>query len=175
MVSRITSLSGKTPESLSEVEKPELSNLLIKWDELYNQKTRGAFVRSRARWLEEEQNYCYLFNLEKALCHINSVTKLYVNGTLTNDSKISGHCSCFFAEIHLFCQRSADAFLNSLTVTTVAEDEVKLCDSLTLEEIKGAINLLKNNGSPGTDGLVSEFYRSFAEERAPFSSWSLNV
>ena len=46
-----------------------------------------------------------------------------------------------------------------------------LCDKpLTLEEIKNAINLLNNDNSPDTDGPISEFYKSFANELASFLS-----
>lgn len=36
------------------------------------------------------------------------------------------------------------------------------------EEIKDAINLLKKKRLPGTDGLITEFYKSFANEFVPF-------
>lgn len=173
VVSRITHLSWKTPDALSEEEKLELSNLQIKLDELYNQKAKGAFVRSRVRWLEEgEQNSHYFFNLEKHHCKVNNLNKLNIDGVLTKDyNTISSYCSHFYTKLYSsrFCQASADAFLNSLKVKTITGEEMEMCDNpVSLGEVKDAINLLKNNKSPGTDGLVSEFYKSFAEELAPF-------
>lgn len=46
VVSRITLLSQKSPDTLLEEEKLELANLQVKLDELYSQKAKGAFVRS---------------------------------------------------------------------------------------------------------------------------------
>ena len=44
-----------------------------------------------------------------------------------------------------------------------------MCDKIiSLQEIKNSLNLLKNNKSPGTDGLTTEFYKAFADELAPF-------
>lgn len=47
-------------ESLTEEEKEELASSQTKLDELYCQKAKGAFIRSRSKWLEEgEQNTHY--------------------------------------------------------------------------------------------------------------------
>lgn len=74
----------------------------MKLDETYNQKAKGAFVRSRAKWMEEgEQNSHHFFNLEKRHSKINSLNKLNVNGMLTDDHKIiSGYCSRFYTELY---------------------------------------------------------------------------
>lgn len=59
--------------------------------------------------------------------------------------------------------------MNALTVKTIDQCEMELCDRLiTVEEIKNAANGLKNNKAPGTDGLTSDFYKLFIEELAPF-------
>lgn len=43
------------------------------------------------------------------------------------------------------------------------------CDKpLTLQEIISAIDQLKPNKSPGTDGITSEFYKAFSKQLAPF-------
>ena len=41
-------------------------HLQYKLDELYIEKAKGAYIRSRSKWLEEdEQNSAYFFRLEK--------------------------------------------------------------------------------------------------------------
>ncbi len=46
---------------LSSEEKAKLENLKNQLDNLFLDKARGAFVRSRARWIEEgEKNYSFL-------------------------------------------------------------------------------------------------------------------
>lgn len=43
------------------------------------------------------------------------------------------------------------------------------CDTpLAVEEVVDSIALLKNNKSPGTDGITAEFYKSFSNQLAPF-------
>ena len=58
-------LCGKT--NASEEELTELNSLQKQLDEIYLEKASGAFVRSRARWIEEgEKNTTYFYGLEKS-------------------------------------------------------------------------------------------------------------
>ena len=52
-------LCQKTDLSLEEQVK--LNNLQNQLDSLYMEKAKGAFIRSRARWLEEGENKDFLF------------------------------------------------------------------------------------------------------------------
>lgn len=36
-----------------------------------------------------------------------------------------------------------------------------------MEEVKDAINTLKNNESPGSDGYSTDWYKMFKDEQAP--------
>lgn len=173
IVSKITFLSSKSPDTLADDEKLELSKLQTELNEIYNHKAKGAFIRSRARWLEEgEQNSHYFFNLEKYHSTVNNIHKLNVDGVLTDDFKlISNYCSRFYTKLYSsgFCQAKTEAFLNSFTIKKITEDEMLNCDSsITIGEVKDIINTLKNNKSPGIDGLISEFYKLFSIEIAPF-------
>ena len=50
---------------LSVAEHVKLNSLQTELDDLYLEKAKGAYIRSRARWLEEgEKNSSYFFNLE---------------------------------------------------------------------------------------------------------------
>ena len=52
---------------------------------------------------------------------------------------------------------------------TLSDIESKQCDeSIKVEEIIESIKHLKNNKSPGVDGITSEFYKLFSEQIAPF-------
>lgn len=51
---------------LNEEDKIELLTLQTKLDEIHLKRAKGAFVRSRAKWIEEgEKNTSYFSNLEK--------------------------------------------------------------------------------------------------------------
>ncbi len=55
-------------------------------------------------------------------------------------------------------------------IQSISEEERSFCDSPeTLEEILNAINQLKNNKSPGKDGITSEFYKLFPDSLGHFS------
>ncbi len=94
IISEIVILPSRTPENLSEDDRNRLQILQLKLDNLYIHNAKGAFVRSRRKWLEEgEQNSNYFFKLEKRHNEFNSMTKLCSNGVVTQDpKKISEMC-----------------------------------------------------------------------------------
>lgn len=62
----IAYLSSRCSNSLSVEENNTLFEYQHKLDKLYKSKAEGAFVRSRRRWLEGEQNSAYFLRLEKS-------------------------------------------------------------------------------------------------------------
>ncbi len=51
----------------------------------------------------------------------------------------------------------------------ISKEDLIFCHKpITIKEIMDSINHLKNNKSPGTDGLIAEFYKSFARQMTPF-------
>lgn len=59
-------------------------------------------------------------------------------------------------------------FLQKINLTKLEEKEAKtLVGTITKEEIKAVRGKLKNNKSPGVDGLPREFYRYFQTELVP--------
>lgn len=53
--------------------------------------------------------------------------------------------------------------------TVIYEDSKKNCDKeITLDEIHKNIAKLKNNKSPGNDGLTAEFYKTFRDDLSVF-------
>ena len=66
LTSRFAQLSAKFQTAYSEDDKAELERIKIKLSDFQTEKTRGAFIRSRARWYKHgEKNSKYFLNLEK--------------------------------------------------------------------------------------------------------------
>ena len=66
LTSRFAQPSAKLQTAYSEDEKAELERVKIKLSDFQTEKTRGAIIRSRARWYEHgEKNSKYFLNLEK--------------------------------------------------------------------------------------------------------------
>uniref|UniRef100_A0A3Q2ZQW8 exodeoxyribonuclease III n=1 Tax=Kryptolebias marmoratus TaxID=37003 RepID=A0A3Q2ZQW8_KRYMA len=84
LISNINSLCSKSV--LSSEELSELDVFKSQLDDLFLDKARGAFIRSRARWIEDgEKNSSYFFNLEKQRQPKKKIGKLLINGSITED------------------------------------------------------------------------------------------
>ena len=59
-------------------------------------------------------------------------------------------------------ENDVDTYLQNVECLSVTEKEKDDCDNLpSLNECENAIKLMKNNKSPGLDGLPAEFYKLF--------------
>ena len=174
VITKIASLTQCMPDDLTEDDKQELTEQQLKLDEIYRLKAEGAYVRSRKQWLEEgEQNTAYFFRLEKSRSKTNCIQKLHIDGTVTDDpQKVSNHCLMFYRNLYKsqYDENATKHFFGHLShLKSISPDQKDLCDrQVTLEEVRSAIQQLKLNTSPGTDGLTSEFYITFCDKVAPF-------
>lgn len=97
-----------------------------------------------------------------------------INNVISDNHKdIASHCAHFYKTLYdsKYCSESAYSFLDSLrsSIKTIVPEDRIFCDApITLEEVVASISNLKNNKSPGVDGLSAEFYKEFSEHLAPF-------
>ena len=78
----------KLQTAYSEDDKAELEWIKIKLSDFQAEKTRGAIIRSRARWYEYGEKNSKYFNLEKANYRRKYISSLInQNGTRINDPK----------------------------------------------------------------------------------------
>ena len=86
---KFAQLSAKLQTAYSEDDKAELERIKNKLSDFQTEKTRGAIIRSRARWYEYgEKNSKYFLNLEKVNYRRKYISSLIIqNGTRINDPK----------------------------------------------------------------------------------------
>ena len=133
-----------------------------------HQRTKGAILRSKARWHEHgERNTRYFFNLEKRNHIRKTVTKLKIgdNKYVNDQFAILEEEKRFYESLYKSQNIDNDTFLESpffkpQNITPLTQEEMESCEGLLSEdECLNAIKEFKNNKSPGTDGFTSEFYK----------------
>lgn len=159
LITQIIPLSEKTDPTSDEVE--ELAYLQTELDKIYEEKARGAFIRSRRKWLEQgEKCTKYFFNLEKRNHEISSLCKLKINDTVYEDGKlISQFAVSFYEKLYLADPLNQDKMASFLQ--TIQPDIRRI-------EVQKGIDALKDNKAPGNDGIIGEFYKCFKQSIAPF-------
>lgn len=153
---------------LNSQEKNKLMELQVKLDDLYLEKAQGAFIRSRAKWIEAgEKNSAYFSNLEKSRQLKNSITSLIINGIENKDTRsIEKEVFSFYSELYSSRYSAVDANIlfdkikNSRSC--IDDSFMDICDSdFKIEELDSVISKMALNKSPGTDGLTTNFYQFF--------------
>ena len=136
-------------------------------------KCDGAIVRSRVQYtVEGERCTAYFLNLEKNKQENNYINELQnENGEKVNDLvSILNTVEGFYKNLYKKGNTEKvciDEVLSGVDAR-ISADEQDMCDrGITVEEIQIAIKNAKNNKSPGSDGLSSEFYKEFADVLAP--------
>ena len=134
-----------------------------------NEKNKGAQIRSRAKWIEEgEKPTKYFFNLEKQNVYKNMIKQLKKeDGSLTqNDAEIIEEGVAFYQNLYKKDNISYDDIKDYLQeeneLKTINENEKQgLEGKITKDECEIALNSMKSNKSPGSDGIPMEFYKMF--------------
>ena len=150
----------------NENEK-EINEIKQKIEKEMERKTKGAIIRSRARWFEEgEKNTKYFFNLEKRQANSKTINRLKLeDNSITDDINIILEKQKEFYE-NLY--KESDLVNNDDLINSIGEhpkltvdERNKIDNMITEQEILKALKASPNNKSPGEDGLPSEFYKVF--------------
>ena len=160
----------------------ERDALVTELHKIVHDRCLGAQVRSRAKWIEEgEKSTKYFFNLEKQNIAKTSIkTLLKEDGSYTKtDTEVIEEGYLFYKNLYkeeLASKHEIKDYLNhtnSLRLLNKKEAE-SLEGKITRKECELALKNMKNNKSPGSDGLPVEFYKTFWQELNPMLLDSLN-
>jgi exonuclease III len=141
-----------------------IRNELLK---LYDEKSEGAIIRSRAKWFEEgEKPTRYFHNLEKR----NAKDKVWDKIISKEQKVVQGTRNIIKEQVRFYEQlykaeltdtSKAECFLSKLDKGLSDNSKKILDDNITIEELSKALHMMKNNKSPGSDGIIIEFYKLF--------------
>lgn len=158
-------------QDLSLDEQLQLHNFQSQLDKLFLEKANGAYVRSRARWIEEgEKNSSYFFNLEKQRQAKKKIQSLNIEGVTTNDQdQVNEEILQFYSNLYKtnYSAENDIAFFERLTgsIGTLDEDlRILMEGELAIEELDEAVKPMPRGKSPGIDGLTVEFYSFFWQD-----------
>ena len=165
----LENLVTSTPDLNSVNEYNQVKKEL---EELYENKVKGAMVRSRCNMLENNEKPSKFFlNLEKAKNNIRSIKSLKINNKLIfSQTEILEHQKNFYSSLYSnsgngINNEDLSAYLDKISIPQISNSTKIICDDeLTLEEIHKAVKSLALNKTPGIDGLPVEFYRVFWED-----------
>ena len=135
------------------------------------EKTRGAQVRARLRWIEEgEKNSKYFCNLEKVRSKKRLITRLRTEtgDVITDQKEILQEQVAFYKKLYnqktdvLDVKQAANTFMGNEVFEKLNEDESISCEgTITLDETTSALSQMNNGSAPGSDGLTIEFLKFF--------------
>ena len=126
-------------------------------------------MRSRANWVENgEKNTRYFINLEKINQRQKTITKLQTDSgnIITNNKDILLAEKKYFENIYSSRNLPSIDLQQKLPLLSelpkLTDDSKKNIEGLiSLQECLDALKTLKNNKTPGTDGIPVEFYTFF--------------
>ena len=150
----------------------EILQLKREINEFYEYKSKGYQIRSRAKWVEQgEQSTSYFLRLEKKHQVYNQIdTLMSDNGQMARtNEEILKEAVSFYTKLYSSTSPSAndiDIYLeNTNFVHKLSPESRNICEGLiSKEECHYAVKHLKDNKSPGLDGLCAEFYKKFWPE-----------
>ena len=139
----------------------------VKLNSLLDLETQGLITRSRAQWTEQgERSTKYFFGLEKSNSKKKNICKLVKDKVeLYEQEEISKHAVDFYRHLFRSKEPNPDSMKEYITSTNTPVLDSTLKEELDSEfsigEIDAVYTKLKNNKSPGWDGLTAEFYKTF--------------
>ena len=143
------------------------------------EKIKGILIRAKADWIEgAEKNTKYFPNLESKRSEQKVLKQLKINDEIEHDhAKILEHVKQYFASLYkidvTLDQENSDPFFQDLTKLS-NEDREQYPDHLSENECFQALKDMKNNKSPGSDGLTTEFYKLFWTDIKKYLISSIN-
>ena len=136
------------------------------------ERARGHEVRARIEHIEQwEKSTSFFFNAEKVSFEKKTIKEIQLpDGTLISDDKhILQETRTYYEQLYKTRNPDIERIQNCLEklkdIPKLTEEDKQICEGkITESECKIALNNMKMNKSPGSDGLTVEFYKTFWPE-----------
>ena len=145
-----------------------LENTKLELEQVNIEKAEGAIIRARVKWHEYgEKSNKYFLNMEKNKQSKKNIRELNVEGRIITDQKgILSEQAKFYENLYTSKGQCSDEqfqeFTEDLTIPRLENEEKQSCEGLmTIGECGKVIKTMKNNKSPGNDGITIEFHKIF--------------
>ena len=148
-------------------EELQTKNQQLKY--IFERKASGAFRRSRAQWREEGENSSkYFHSLEKR----RSKDKMRDVILDEHGNELDGIKNILYIQRNFYEKLYASEVLNTgeenrflKAAKKLSQESSSLLEKrFSMDELKSAISMMKDNKTPGPDGLSVEFYKAFFNE-----------
>ena len=166
-ITNIKRLESILRNSDENTDRQVINKTRTKLKHMYEEIGRGAEVRSRVQWFEEsEKPTRYFHSLEKCKGKEKSWDKILDDSgnTISGTDEILKVQVDFFTKLYTSQETDSDLqdkFCNSID-KKLSMDSISMLDKeLELKDLNNALRNMKNNKSPGPDGLIVEFYKMY--------------
>ena len=173
----------KLEQNLTEDKTQALENLKLELTALRQVKVKGAVIRSRAtNLLEGEKPTKYFCSLETHNYLSKIVPKLETSDgkIFTDQHAILKESENFYKKLYsnkddTLSEINLREYLQNINLPKLTDNESnQLEGQITLSELSIALQNMKNNKSPGTDGFSSEFFKVFWKKLGTFVMRAVN-
>ena len=171
-------LSNADDSELHDRIKSNLDSKRNELNKILENRLNGYITRSKAQIIEQnEKNNKYFAGLEKKKSEAKAITRLNINNTVvTNQRTNLLEQKKFYEQLYSKIEQiesDINFFDNSLP--KLNENEQNSCEGhITDLECKTALKDMKNQKSPGSDGITTEFYKIFWNDIKEYYIKSIN-
>ena len=139
-----------------------------KFEKFNEEKAKGTFIRSRAKWVEDsEKCTSYFLQLEKRNYNTKYIKTLHTEtSTITDPGEILMEQELFYKTLYTAKPNNSRKGENCPLFMTqgskLNQEQSDKCDlPITITECAKSLKELQNNKTPGSDGFTTEYYKLF--------------
>ena len=150
------------------IDHEKIDQIQTNIDIIEERSLKGAMVRSRTKFIENEETPSKFFYAAESVFQKNkTITALKDKSgkKVTTDKEILKTAQTFYEELYKKAQinkTEQDKFLHNYDKKISDDWQNKLNETFTEKEIYNSLKDISKDRAPGKDGLPMEFYRTFS-------------